>query len=89
MLFELLFPFSLISSTSLLVALIITASFTLKDLTDGPGDSGSAEAISSYNIVDSDYANLIAERDARSRAVQGLSNDIRRQLAIWFRNHGS
>ncbi len=47
--------------------------------------SGSVSAISSYNIVDSDYADIVAERDAQSRAVVSLSNDIRRQVALWLR----
>ncbi len=59
-----------------------------RSVTDGEsediGHSGSVEVISSYNILDSEYATLIAERDARSRAVAIMSNDIRRQLAIWF-----
>ncbi len=77
------------SSFSTRANLVITANYALSGLSDELGHSGNAQAISSYNIVDSDYANLIAERDARSRAVQSLSNDIRRQLAVWFRNHGS
>jgi len=48
------------------------------------GHQGTAHATGSYNILDSEYATLVAERDARARAVQVLSDDIRRQLAIWF-----
>lgn len=69
----------------------LTATYSLNSL---GGDSGSDDnrvthshsvsAISSYNILDSEYATLVAERDARSRAVQVLSADIRRQLAIWL-----
>ncbi len=51
---------------------------------DDIGHTGSVDVISSYNILDSEYATLIAERDARSRAVAIMSNDMRRQLAIWF-----
>lgn len=43
------------------------------------------QAISSYNLADSQYANLIDRRDARLRAVVALSGDIRRQLALWLR----
>ena len=53
---------------------------------DVKGHAGSVSVISSYNIFDSEYATLIAERDARSKAVLILSNDIRRALAIWFNN---
>jgi LPS-assembly lipoprotein len=47
---------------------------------------GTAKSISSYNILDSDYANLIAKRNARSRAAKNLSIDIARQLALWMRS---
>lgn len=50
------------------------------------GHSGTVKVTSSYNIFDSEYATLVAERDSRSRAVLFLSNDIRRQLAIWYNN---
>lgn len=64
----------------------LTGSYTLSSVgsTDPVTHENSVSAISSYNILDSEYATLVAERDARSRAVLILSNDIRRQLAIWF-----
>jgi len=64
----------------------LTASFALSFVGGGEqtNHSGTATAISGYNILDSEYATLVAERDARSRAVQVLSVDIRRQLAIWL-----
>ncbi len=43
-------------------------------------------AVSSYNLVDSEYANLVAERDARKRAAIDLVEDIRRQLVLWLRS---
>ncbi len=64
----------------------LVGSYTLSPLgeTERLGHDGTVSVISSYNILDSEYATLVAERDARSRAVAILSNDIRRQLAIWF-----
>ncbi len=64
----------------------LNGSFTLTPTGDVEKESfsGSVSAVSSYNILDSEYATLVAERDARSRAVIILGNEIRRQLAIWF-----
>lgn len=45
---------------------------------------GNAIAISSYDILDSEYATLLAERDARSRAVDQLSLDIGNRVAAWL-----
>jgi len=68
--------------------LTVRAHYTMTSLHTPPEDPirGSAKAISSYNIVDSDYANLVAVKDARSRAVISLSKDIARQLALDLRN---
>ncbi len=38
----------------------------------------------SYNILNSEYATLAAEKDARIRAVRELSQDIRIQLGVYF-----
>mgnify|MGYP004004834545 FL=1 len=67
--------------------LTVRATFKLKSLLEDSTQKfgGNANAISSYNILDSDYANLVAERDAHSRAVKSLANDIARQLALWMR----
>ena len=67
--------------------LIVTARVDLSSSISGSelSFSGQSKTISSYNIVDSDYADIVAERDAQSRAVVSLSNDIRRQLALWLR----
>jgi LPS-assembly lipoprotein len=68
----------------------LTGLYSLKFIanTEVLGHEGAVTVISSYNIFDSEYATLVAERDARSRAVMILCNDIRRQLAIWFNNQG-
>jgi len=43
--------------------------------------SGNETIIVSYNILDSDFATLIAEKDARARAVRELALAIRTHLA--------
>lgn len=42
------------------------------------------QATVSYNILSSEFASLMAERDARKRAVKSLSEDIRVQLGVFF-----
>ena len=46
--------------------------------------SGNEAIIVSYNILDSDFATLMAEKDARARAVRELAQAIRTHLAAQF-----
>lgn len=46
--------------------------------------SGTSLAISSYNILNSEFATLTSEKDARSRATGQLAEDIRTRLAVFF-----
>jgi len=45
--------------------------------------SGS-QVVSGYNISQSEFANLIAEKDARAKAVREISQDIRARLGVYF-----
>jgi LPS-assembly lipoprotein len=45
---------------------------------------GTEKVVSSYNILTSDFATLIAEKDAKARAVNEIGQDIRTQLAVFF-----
>lgn len=45
---------------------------------------GFIRSVTSYNIVDSDFATLSAESDARERAVREISEDIKVRLGIYF-----
>jgi LPS-assembly lipoprotein len=45
---------------------------------------GRTRSIAAYNVVRSDYANLIAQRDARRRAALAIAEDIRDQTAVFF-----
>lgn len=49
--------------------------------------SGSNRITVSYNIYSAGYSNLAAEKDARSRAVKVLAQDLRLQLAAFFKNN--
>lgn len=45
---------------------------------------GNARAIAAYNIVRSDYANLINQRDALKRASESVADSIQIQISIYF-----
>lgn len=49
--------------------------------------SGSSFVVASYNILSSEFTTLIAEKDARARAIRGVAEDIQRRLAAYFRLH--
>ncbi|SLN20423.1 LPS assembly lipoprotein LptE [Oceanibacterium hippocampi] len=69
--------------------LTIRANFELVDLSDNKVVySSQTRALSSYNIVDSDFANLISERDAGLRAAKSVSEEITIQLASHFSRVG-
>ncbi len=51
--------------------------------------SGQVRITTSYNILSSDFGTLMAERDARRRAVRELSLDITNRIAAHVQNTGS
>lgn len=63
----------------------LTANYTLVDIRTGNTvHEGQSRSIASYNVVDSQFATLTAERDAEERAAIELSEDIKLRLAIFF-----
>ena len=82
------------SSTSLAVRksafatranLTVSASFNLVRTLDGKSlYSGTVAITVSYNILDSEFATLSAQKDARSRALREISHGIRNQLGVYF-----
>jgi len=63
----------------------VRAYFTLIDLaTRKPVLDSNAHAITSYNVLRSDYATASAETDARTRAVTELTAAIQTRLAVFF-----
>ena len=44
------------------------------------------KSISSYDVVESVYATLVAEKDAREKSLEILSDDIYTNLVIFFKN---
>jgi len=63
----------------------VASLFHLRDATTGNLLFSADRSITvSYNILESEYATLAAEKDARVRAVRELSEDIRIQLGVYF-----
>ncbi len=61
--------------------LTLTAHFTLARTGSDDTYSGAAVSINSYNILQSDFATLSAENDARGRALRTLADEIRGRIA--------
>ena len=63
----------------------ITATFSLvgKNRNVGKRFSGTSKIVTSYNILSSDFATLIAEQDAKERAVKELSSNISNRVATF------
>ena len=45
---------------------------------------GTKNVVSSYNVLTSNFATLMAEKDSTARAVEEISQIIRTQLAVFF-----
>ena len=62
--------------------LTVSASFVLRDLEAGKvRESGSAKSISGYNIFQSEFQTLMAEKGARERALDDVAQQVRVRLA--------
>ena len=65
--------------------LILWYDFSLFDNATGKEVfTGAGRSYAAYNLVQSDYANLIAEKDARERASKEVAYQIRTRLATYF-----
>lgn len=72
-------------STSTFAKVRFAATFILVDLETGqPVHRGQSESTTTFNRVDSDFATLSAEKDARRRAADEISEDIRLRLGLYF-----
>lgn len=68
--------------------LTLTSSFHLVDLRTGLELYGAnSRAVSSFNILNSEFATLMAEKGARDRAVRQLGDDIRLKIAIFLKSN--
>ena len=65
----------------------VTANYLLKDIKNGEILlKQEAKSISSFDVVESVYATLIAEKDVREKNLKVISNDIYANLVFFFRN---
>ena len=64
----------------------ISVKYTLRDLTNSKIVlEGNKKSVSSYDVVESVYATLVAEKEARKKGIEVLSDDIFLDLAVFFR----
>jgi LPS-assembly lipoprotein len=69
------------------VLYVVSARFALRDLRDGRAlfQSVARSTTAFDNFIANEYATVVAEQDAQTRAVRELSNEIRSRLAIYMR----
>jgi len=78
-----------IDDTTTRFNLIVTASFTLTEIASGKVlYSDSAKAEGSFNVVDSEFATVIAEKDAGREATRELSDEIQTLILVYFSRLG-
>lgn len=66
-------------------SLSISANYRLRDLTTGATlYSANSRATASYDLVQSEYANLAAAQDAERRTLQEVAEDMTNRLAFYF-----
>ena len=61
------------------------ASYVLTDLAGTTITTGSQTSLSAYNVANSPYATLAAQRDSSKRAAQDIAQRIQIELAAFFR----
>lgn len=72
-------------STATLGQLASTANYTLYDLKKRvPAHSGRSRSFTSYQIVESQFATLSAEKDARERTLREIAEDITTKVAVFL-----
>lgn len=72
-------------NTATLAQLSTTARYTLYDLRKKAAlQSGRSRSFTSYNIVESNFATLAAEHDARERTLRELADDITTKVAVYL-----
>ena len=72
-------------ATSTFAKMRFSAAYALVDFESGKAvTQGRAESTTTFNIVESQFANISAESDARRRAADELAEDIRLRLGLHF-----
>ncbi len=65
--------------------LILTAAYVMTEASSGKAVlSGISRTITSFNILDNEFATLMGEKDARERGAGQLAEDITTRVALYF-----
>ncbi len=65
--------------------MIQTAFYTLHELNANVVvDRGTVQSTTSYNIVNSDFGTIMAERDARTRGIEQIADAVTLRVALYF-----
>jgi LPS-assembly lipoprotein len=72
------------SDTTLRYGYSVLAYFQLQEASGRSVFSGSSTSSTSFAVSQSEFATIASQRDARERAMQEISVDIRNQLAAYF-----
>jgi len=72
------------SDTVLRYGYSVYAYFQLKDRSGRAVFAGSSSSATTFSVSQSEYATIANQKDARERAMQEISVDIRNQLAAYF-----
>ena len=65
----------------------LQGSFGLIDTASGKTIlTGESRSFSAYNVVDSEFATVTARRDAEFRAARNIAEDLKLQLALFFKS---
>jgi LPS-assembly lipoprotein len=72
------------SDTTLRYGYAVVAYFQLKDAANRAITSGASTSTTSFAVSQSEFATISSQKDARDRAMQEISADIRNQLAAFF-----
>ncbi len=63
----------------------VTATYLLRRKRDGAHlSSGASHANSGYDILDSDFATLVAEKDALQHSLEAIAQDIKLRISFLF-----
>ena len=62
----------------------LVANYTLRNMQGAAVLSGTTTSVTNFNILSSQYATLIGERDAYDRSVVQVSEDITRRVSLFF-----
>lgn len=66
----------------------VTANFVLKEIGAKEIEKGTSRMVSSYDVVDSDFATYAAEEDALTRIMEEMARDISFKIAALLPKNG-